>query len=233
MATPVVQISQSRTGRRKRAFVGQLFERQPTETDGAWNGFTVYRDQGHERSVIKTAEYLSVPRATVATWSSKWLWPRRIEAWDLWLDRAYALEMASHRRAMARKHIKLAERIQQVALLALQKKYGNDLSQVTAESFDNDQLLKWLLESTKMERQAVGMPATQGEETNVNSSVPDSDRVPSAVALPATTDERLAAALAILDAVRARSIAVANRTADRLAVLPTSTVLEATDVSRD
>lgn len=218
------------SGKRRRTFVGHIWERQPDESPDAWEAFLVYRNLGYSRGLRAVAEQLGYSLSKVQAISRRWVWVRRIEEWDLFLDREYRAEMLAHRRAMARKHVKMAEKIQSVAFSALTKKYGSNLELLTAESFDNDQMLRWLCESTKMERTAVGSPSEIIEE-QVTGGVTESDRIP--VALPATTDERLAAALVILDAARARTGALTAGTADRLAILPAQTLGEAAAVPRD
>lgn len=65
------------------------WDRQPGETDPAWTAFVDYRDAGAgQRSQHKTARSLSCSRQTLAGWSTRHEWRKRVEAWDREQDRA-------------------------------------------------------------------------------------------------------------------------------------------------
>ena len=82
----------------------QPWERQPDETDQAWRCFLAYRDQGWDRSLGRAAADLEVAVSTVQTFSSRFCWRRRCDAYERHLDRKRVEEHVRVVRDMARKH---------------------------------------------------------------------------------------------------------------------------------
>lgn len=63
-----------------------IYERQPGETTKAYSAFCIYRDMGANRSLESTAQTLSKSVQPIKTWSVKWEWVKRAEAWDIEQD---------------------------------------------------------------------------------------------------------------------------------------------------
>lgn len=60
----------------------QLWDRQPEESAKAYRAFTVYRDQGPQRSIRGTARAMARSATLLKDWSSRWGWVARCTAWD-------------------------------------------------------------------------------------------------------------------------------------------------------
>lgn len=96
------------------------WERQPKETEKAFEAFQIYRDMGVTRSLTRLAETLhgSYPkrygtvqsaRATAGAWAGQWAWQRRLEALNLHTDAVRRAEADDRRREMEASHQQLAD----------------------------------------------------------------------------------------------------------------------------
>lgn len=98
------------------------WERQPTETDMAWEAFVVYRNLGPtKRSQVETAKVLSKHPGTLTPWSAEHQWVLRAHAYDQWVDRQNLMAEAEARKEMRKRHIQMAMSLQGAAALALNK----------------------------------------------------------------------------------------------------------------
>lgn len=90
------------------------WEPQDGETTEAFRAFAVYRDLPiSERSIARAVEKLRekgirANKRHSETWSSRWRWVARAEAWDAEQDRVFRVEMLAERRRMARQHVRIA-----------------------------------------------------------------------------------------------------------------------------
>lgn len=148
----------------------QFWERQPDESDTAYNAFCVYRDMGITRSLRKAAAAFYADRqdSQEATseppesgtdsqltrfkrWSRKWMWAARAEAHDAEEDHERRLELKERR-------IKAAETNWRVAQLALVR-VAQRLQQM---GLDEELPLKQLPSMTRaaleLQRAALGEP---------------------------------------------------------------------------
>lgn len=133
----------------------QVWEQQPRESDVAYRAFTTYRDQGADRSLVRTRQALGKSKALVEGWSSRWGWVRRARAYDAMLDRERQAAQAQAVRDMAERHARQAVALQGVAMRALAKvsqqlEAGGELHPETIRG--------WLLDAMKAERVARGAP---------------------------------------------------------------------------
>lgn len=104
------------------------WERQPGESEKAFQAFVIYRDLGPlVRSVRRVRETIdkiasdaaevgqeavkSGPLSRLLIWSSKYSWVDRAEAWDAELDREFRDERLRSVRRMARSHDRLGRLI--------------------------------------------------------------------------------------------------------------------------
>lgn len=62
--------------------MGAPTERQPKETDEAWQAWLIFRDMGPERTHQQVAKKLRKSRKMIATWAARWDWKGRIVTWD-------------------------------------------------------------------------------------------------------------------------------------------------------
>lgn len=183
-------------------FCGEAWERQPTESSVAWEAFLCYRNMGAKRSNAKVARQLGKSKQLIDRWSSHHKWVRRIEIYELEQEREYRLEVAEYRRTMARRQAANALLLQDAALKALKKKFGDDLSKINAKSMKNGEILKYFVDASKIERAAMG-ETNDGEEDSTPIPISSNDdRKP---AIPVTFSGRIEGALELLEAARARA----------------------------
>jgi hypothetical protein len=67
------------------ALSGLLWERQPRESDEAWEAFRLYLSLGSGRSYEKVRQQLGKSRTIIERWGRRWNWQERICARDNWL----------------------------------------------------------------------------------------------------------------------------------------------------
>lgn len=91
----------------------ELWERQPGETARAFEAFAVYRDMGASRSLRKTVQQLNKNLTTIAEWSSKYDWVKRVAAWDAEQDRIARVEMMADMAATRKRQRQNAKRMQE------------------------------------------------------------------------------------------------------------------------
>lgn len=90
------------------------WERQPRETDPAFEAFRTYRDMGASRSLSKVARQLGKSETLIHRWSSEHSWVVRVHAYDANLDREHIIEIRELRRRAAKRNAT-------AAALAMQK----------------------------------------------------------------------------------------------------------------
>ena len=61
---------------------GHVWHRQERETSKAYEAFCIYRDQGPNRSIQRTASELGKSLTPIRRWVKKWDWMGRALAWD-------------------------------------------------------------------------------------------------------------------------------------------------------
>lgn len=183
------------------AFVGEPWDRQVGEGAGAFAAFTTYRDAGGKRSLAKAGRAVGKSTTQMERWSTRWQWVRRVEEWDREQDRIYQADLREQRRAMAKRHASQAVALQTAAVAAMKAVFGERFELINAETMKAGDLLKYFIESAKLERTALGEPETITETQHTGGS-PDNDRKPF---VPLTHAGRIDDALALLEAARARA----------------------------
>lgn len=86
----------------------ELWERQQDETPKAYEAFCVYRDQGVNRSLRQTVRDLNKNLTTIAEWSSKYDWVKRVAAWDAEQDRVARQAQLDEIVKMRKRHAQIA-----------------------------------------------------------------------------------------------------------------------------
>jgi len=183
------------------AFVGEPWDRQSGEGVGAFEAFVIYRDLGGKRSLAKVGREVGKSKTQMERWSTRWQWVRRVEEWDREQDRLYQADLREQRKAMAKRHASQAVALQTAAVAAMKAIFGERFEKITAETMKAGDLLKFFIESAKLERTALGEPETI-TETQHTGGTPDNDRKPF---IPLTHAGRIDDALALLEAARARA----------------------------
>src|SRR5690606_17214461 len=87
------------------------WERQTGETAKAYHAFSLYRDQGLDRSLTAVAEELDVSKQHVGQWSTKYNWVERVSAWDSIPAKAMAEGYAEMVRDITDQHRELADKL--------------------------------------------------------------------------------------------------------------------------
>ena len=96
------------------------WERQPKESDVAFEAFAVYRDMGAERSHAKVVQKVGKNKGLIARWSRVHGWVARIEAWTDEQDRLTREALTKGVTAMRKKHVDIANDMIAKAVSALQ-----------------------------------------------------------------------------------------------------------------
>ena len=156
----------------------KIYDRQPTETDKQWRGFTLYRDLGLGRSMreasltyrddlgITTSQPISTERC-FHDWSVKWRWRDRITEWERFLDKKKRQKAVHAVEAMKDRHIKLGNSLQVLGAQELQKWIQRAKNDPTVQVTVGD-LLRAIEAGIKLERLSRGEPETVAEERRVN-----------------------------------------------------------------
>lgn len=129
------------------------WERQPKESEPAWQAFSLYRDQGEDRTLISVAKELQKSYTLICRWAKNWQWFDRVRDYDNDLVRKAKKEAEKGLRNMYVRQTNIAMSVQKKALEALDKLEPEKITQKTIAS-----LLKF---------------GTELERTNRTSSVND------------------------------------------------------------
>lgn len=142
------------------------YERQPKETEKAFQAFTYYRDLGFERTIEKATviyrdhygmEEVEYGNRILQGWSSKFGWVIRAEAWDRRLDAEKRKLQLKDIERMRQKHILLAEACQDIVVAEL-KKFKHLAKTADFRTISASELTKILEVAVKLERQSKGEP---------------------------------------------------------------------------
>jgi hypothetical protein len=98
----------------------QPWERQPGETEVAFQAFLLYRDTEGKRSAHKVAAQSHKDPSLMRRWKARWDWLGRAAAWDAELDREYRAEVLRERAKIGRRHAQTYGAMQQIAAQAFQ-----------------------------------------------------------------------------------------------------------------
>lgn len=98
----------------------ELWERQPEESDAAFEAFQSYRDMGLSRSLSKVGGKLGKSETLMSRWSSDHNWVERARAWDAEQDRIIRAEQIEDIRNMRQRHADLAMEMLAKALEGIQ-----------------------------------------------------------------------------------------------------------------
>lgn len=84
------------------------WERQQSETSRAYEAFCIYRDMGADRSLRKVVQQLNKNLTTIAEWSTKYDWVKRVAAWDAEQDRIARQAQVDEIKKMRKRHADIA-----------------------------------------------------------------------------------------------------------------------------
>lgn len=106
----------------------KTWERQPGESEKAYEAFVIYRDLGIDRTITAVANELSKSRQLIERWKSKYNWSERVRMYDNELEKQAMAKAVKERRAMTERHIKIAMQMQKKALEALKELNEKNMS---------------------------------------------------------------------------------------------------------
>ena len=155
------------------------WERQEGESVKAFEAFTVYLEMGDERSIREVAQRLAKSRTLIGRWSVTYQWVERVAAFDADVQRKAHAKAVKKRRNMVDRHISIALKMQEKALMALE--------QMDPADIDPKNLIAMLREATKLEqemrtaavderRAAIADVEDTGEADDVLSYLPENGR---------------------------------------------------------
>jgi hypothetical protein len=121
------------------------WEQQPGESDQAYAGFLIYRDQ-EKRSTREVGP-------SAGHWSSEWMWSLRVLEWDRSLQRTNDEQLIRYRMAMAER--------QRAAGRLAQQKIANWLIELDPARLSPHEAARWFEVAVRVEREAAG--ATSGQ----------------------------------------------------------------------
>lgn len=190
------------------------WERLDRETPKAHAAFVEYLKLGYSRSLAKLSQRLGRTKQNFEKWSVKYDWVRRAAAYDADQDRIYRDELKQARRDMAHRHAMQAKTLQDFALKSLRAKFGDNLEKILEEGCEDlpavSEILRYIVEGTKLERVALGEPSdiVEGQITGGNA---DGDRKP---VVPLTYEGRIEQLAQIFETARARASSTATEQQD-------------------
>lgn len=121
------------------------WERQPKESEQAYQAFVKYRDMGEKRTLKAVAEELHKSYTLIRRWKDTWDWEDRVREYDNELQKQAHKQAVKKARGMADRHIDMALKMQLKALSALE--------QLKPESIDPKNLIALIREATRLERE--------------------------------------------------------------------------------
>ena len=104
------------------------WERQPGETEKAYEAFVAYRDLGAQRSVSAVSEKLSKSRQLISRWKAAYSWDERVLEYDNELQREAKRTASAELRKMNARQVKIAMQLQEAALQALARQNPSDMA---------------------------------------------------------------------------------------------------------
>lgn len=145
----------------------QPWERQPKESDPAWEAFVTYRDMpeetGLKRSLSRVGQKLVKSTTMLSKWSSRHNWVKRVRAYDQYRDDLAVAERAKQQKRriqeeekMDERHIGMAVQLQKLLLEAIKNTDPDNTSE------------KALNELTKAVTNAVNLERSSRHATNAD-----------------------------------------------------------------
>jgi len=132
------------------------WERQPNESQKAYEALYLYLQMGENRSLHKVEAELHKSHTLIARWSSRWSWVQRAREYDEELRR----QELSAKKAEIKK---MQTRQMQTALL-LQKKAVEALNKIELDSIFAKDIVKFIEVGAKIERELMMLDEAEAEK---------------------------------------------------------------------
>ena len=134
------------------------WERQEGETAKAFEAFCKYRDMGPDRSLRKVVQALNKNLTTIAEWSTKYDWVKRVASWDAEQDRIARQQQLKEIKAMRNRHAGMAK--------AMIVKAGRALQKIPDDEIKASDISRMIEVASKLERISRGDVGEVIEERN-------------------------------------------------------------------
>lgn len=135
------------------------WERQPGESEKAYQAFVAYREQEPPRRIADVSDTLHKSIALINRWSQKHLWLQRVSHFDVNRERSRAAETKEQRREMNERHAKLAK--------AMSGKVAQRIQALRPEELSPGELGRWMQVISMVERLALGEATERTESTSL------------------------------------------------------------------
>jgi hypothetical protein len=130
----------------------ELWKKQGDESSKAFLWFCMYRDMGTERSLAKVVHKAGKQksyRAQLEKWSLRYDWVNRCEAYDAYLESLKRSAQEDEILKVARKHIRIANKIMDIAVKRLESLDPSTLSP--------REIAQYIELAVRIEREALGV----------------------------------------------------------------------------
>lgn len=132
------------------------WERQPKETEKAYEAFLIYKNAGPGRTQIDTARRLKKSYRLIKQWAKEWDWKNRVALYDRDVEQKAKAAAEKEQKAMIARHIKIGIQVQGKALEGLKNLKPEKMGAISVQA-----LLDF---GTKLERDSRAV--TQQEAAN-------------------------------------------------------------------
>ncbi len=134
------------------------WERQPKESDVAFDAWLKYRDGGPRRRLAPVAEACGKSVSLMERWSGTWKWRDRAAAWDREQDRVGREAQLEEVRAMHRRHANLGVLMLNKAAQRLAGDEANGVTPIDTSKLTAEQVARLAEVGSRIERGARGEP---------------------------------------------------------------------------
>jgi hypothetical protein len=140
-----------------------IWERLPGESAAAYNAWRAYLEMQPPRSITNLARQLNRGRAMLGTWSSRWRWQRRLEAYLADQEQRRLRELERDIRETNKRHLEAA--------VLLRNKAVDRLQSIDVNLLSPDSIVKFLALAVDIERKSLGIEKTGTGKTVTGSTV--------------------------------------------------------------
>ena len=137
------------------------WERQPGESEKAYEAFLVFKNAGPGRTIISVSRKLQKSYTIIRRWYKAWDWKTRVEAFDRENDRAEQERLQKEHVAMLKRHMKISTAVQAKALKALEGMEPEELRPADIRDF-----LRYGVELEKETRGSESGRAQEGQQAD-------------------------------------------------------------------
>jgi hypothetical protein len=136
------------------------WERQPGESEKAFEAFSLYLNMGADRTITAVVKQLEKSRSLIDRWKARWEWSDRVREYDNDKERQARKEAEKGLRDMYARQTKIAMSVQTKALQALDALNPEDMSV--------KDIKEYIKMATDLERLNRSFAAGQHEEKAAN-----------------------------------------------------------------